>query len=103
MVTIKRQDGSSTTLQAETGTNLRKILLENNLSPYTSLTKKLNCGGRGLCATCGVFIQEGPKPTHWHDKLAHDWNYPRLSCQVTIKSDLHIEIPKKLIWGSRRK
>jgi len=102
-VLVKKPDGSKTEIHSEKGRNLRKELLKNGLSPYVDLTSKLNCGGRGICATCGVFIQEDPKPNHWHDWLARKFSYPRLSCQITLENHLEIEIPKKAIWGSRKK
>ncbi len=92
------------TLTLPTGSNLRQALLAADLSPYTSLTRRLNCGGRGLCATCGVWIGERPQPTHWHDRLAQQYGYPRLSCQVTVDRDLTVYLlTEKLIWGSRQR
>lgn len=102
-VTVKTENGEKIELTASHGINLRKFLLQHDISPYTSITRKVNCGGNGLCATCGVFIEEELLPTHWHDKLARAWNYPRLSCQIAVERDLMIEIPKKKIWGKRRK
>lgn len=90
-------------IQAPHGANLRKLLLRNDLSPYTRLTQSLNCGGRGLCATCGVrFEGDAPAPTHWHDRAAERFRYPRLSCQVTVHRDLTVRLlPDKRIWGKR--
>lgn len=87
------------------GRNLRRALLDAGFSPYTPLTARLNCGGRGICATCGVWIHEpNVRPTHWHDKLAKIYGYPRLSCQIQVESDMTIEmVTEKKIWGSRRK
>jgi ferredoxin len=58
-----------------------------------------------LCATCGVLIQEGSvAPQHWHDKLAQNFGYPRLSCQIYIHSNLTVKIlTDKVIWGKRQK
>ena len=120
-------DGEQSLLVAPVGVALRDALLANGISPYTSVTKRLNCGGRGLCATCGVrFVDdtfdtgdrnEGddaddandgcgastvPAPDHWHDSLAARFGYPRLSCQIDVEGDMHIEIPEKIVWGSRR-
>ncbi|GAB4524490.1 MAG: 2Fe-2S iron-sulfur cluster binding domain-containing protein [Anaerolineae bacterium] len=90
-------------LQVPDGANLRRVLLEAGLSPYAPLTRSLNCGGRGLCATCGVWIDEGEQsPEHWHDQLAARFGYPRLSCQVTVKGDMVVRLlPEKVIWGKR--
>ena len=102
-VLVKKPDGSTSEFYCEKGRNLRQELLNNGLNPYVNLTSKLNCRGNGICATCGVFIKEDPSPNHWHDKLAWMFAYPRLSCQITIENDMHVEIPSKIIWGKRRK
>ncbi|MEZ4589564.1 MAG: 2Fe-2S iron-sulfur cluster-binding protein [Chloroflexota bacterium] len=91
-------------LPVPVGSNLRQVLLNHALSPYAALTQRANCGGRGLCATCGVWLEEAPTPSHWHDKLAHQFGYPRLSCQITVDRDLTVSlIPEKWIWGGRQR
>jgi ferredoxin len=88
---------------ASAGANLRRLLLRHDLSPYTRWTKHVHCGGRGLCATCGVRIVEAPAPTHWHDQLAARYGDPRLSCRVTIDRPLTVcLLPDKRVWGVRR-
>ncbi|GAB6861870.1 2Fe-2S iron-sulfur cluster-binding protein [Haloplanus litoreus] len=95
-------DGEERLLTAPAGATLRDVLLDAGQSPYTRLTERLNCGGRGLCATCGVRIEgDVPEPTHWHDGLASRWGYPRLSCRIRLESDLRVRIPEKVIWGRR--
>lgn len=89
-------------LRVEPGTRLRDALVDADCSPYTRATRRLNCGGRGLCATCGVRIREGPPPTHWHDRLAARFGYPRLSCQVVVDRPMTVELVDKLVWGSRQ-
>ena len=82
--------------------NLRQSLLDAGLSPYVWLTRQMNCRGRGLCATCGVWIAEAPEPTHWHDRAARAFGYPRLSCQIVIEDDMTVSlIPEKIVWGGR--
>ena len=90
-------------IEIPTGSNLRRELLDRDISPYSRMTRKLNCGGNGLCATCGVEILSEPvPPTHWHDKLAHRYRYPRLSCQITVTKDMSIRImEEKKVWGKR--
>ncbi len=90
-------------LEVAHGANLRQSLLAASISPYTSLTRRANCGGRGLCATCGVLLEEGePAPQHWHDKLANHFNYPRLSCQIIVTKNMTVRIlTDKIIWGKR--
>jgi ferredoxin len=100
-VRVEGSEGGEHLLVAPTGTTLRDVLVEAGLSPYTRLTERLNCGGRGLCGTCGVRIEEGPSAEHWHDALAERWGYPRLSCQVRLREDARVRLVEKVIWGRR--
>lgn len=123
MHTITIHNGEQThTLTAKTGEKLRDLLLAADLSPYTTITARANCGGRGICATCGVWIAsrepdpQKPRttppnaadastprdqaeqdlhevePIHWHDRLARSFGYPRLSCQIVIDRDLIVHL-----------
>ena len=90
--------------QVPIGQNLRTALLNNGISPYTEITRRFNCGGNGICATCGVWFEKNePEPIHWHDWAANRYGYPRLSCQIFIQEDITIRLVPKLIWGSRAK
>ena len=84
------------------GRNLRRLLLDAGLSPYAPATRRLNCGGRGLCATCGVRVREGPPAEHWHDRLAARFGYPRLSCQIAVDRPMTVALVDKRVWGGRR-
>jgi ferredoxin len=108
-----RDDGTATVrvhdddtehhLVVPAGTILRDALLDADLSPYTRLTERANCGGRGLCATCGVRVHDDVDPTHWHDRLAARFGYPRLSCQIRVTDDLDVSLDhEKRVWGRRR-
>ncbi|MCS7056755.1 MAG: 2Fe-2S iron-sulfur cluster binding domain-containing protein, partial [Thermoflexales bacterium] len=90
-------------LEVERGANLRRALLAAGISPHAPMTRRANCGGRGLCATCGVrILSPAPAPAHWHDQLAAYFGYPRLSCQITVSDDITVRIiTDKLIWGRR--
>jgi ferredoxin len=96
-------DDHTQVLSIPDGANLGRALLEANLSPYAALTRRLNCGGRGLCATCGVWIEDQDvAPQHWHDDLAARFGYPRLSCQITVRSPLTVRlVTDKRVWGRR--
>jgi ferredoxin len=103
-VTLTVHHGEETTrLTVPRGSNLRGALLAAGLSPYTGLTERLNCGGRGLCATCGVRLLTPRAPEGHHDRQAALWGYPRLSCQLTVEADTELRIPEKLIWGGRER
>jgi ferredoxin len=91
-----------TTIAVEPGRNLRGVLLEHGFDVYGSVSRVANCGGRGLCGTCGVRLEGGPDPEHWHDRAAERWGYPRLSCQVTVESALRVELVEKVVWGQLR-
>lgn len=102
--TVRVHDGDTWhTLTVTHGANLRRTLLNHGLSPYTRWTRRTNCGGRGLCATCGVRFDDGaPPPNHWHDRLAERFGYPRLSCQIRVERDCTVRLlPDKIIWGRR--
>ncbi len=104
LVEVEVQPGSWRRFHVRRGANLRQALLDAGISPYTGLTRNLNCGGRGLCATCGVDLLEGaPEPTHWHDRAAHRFAYPRLSCQITVDAPMRLALAHdKIVWGARR-
>jgi ferredoxin len=102
VVYVRIDDGDEErVLTAPAGARLRDVLIDAGHSPYTRLTERANCGGRGLCGTCGVRIDDGPAPDHWHDALAERWGYPRLSCQVTLREDVRVRLPEKVVWGRR--
>jgi ferredoxin len=95
--------GSIRVLTVLNGANLRRALIRAGLSPYAALTRRANCGGRGLCATCGVrLLENAPPPAHWHDALAARFGYPRLSCQIAVTGDLTVMlVDDKRVWGAR--
>lgn len=102
MVTIRVLDGDNEKLiQAEKGETLLSALKKNEVNIYGALSSKINCGGRGICATCGVYIlSDDIQPIHWHDQLASTFGYPRLSCQIKIVDDMTIRKPTgKVMWG----
>ena len=44
VITVVNKEKS---VEVSEGSNLRKVLLENELNPYKGLSKVLNCGGHG--------------------------------------------------------
>jgi ferredoxin len=99
------RDGDETReFAVELGVTLRDALLDRGLSPYAPVTERLNCGGRGICATCGVRIADGETaPEHWHDRLADRFGYPRLSCQITVDQPMTVALVEdKRVWGGRK-
>ena len=79
---------------------LLEVLQQNEVAMYGTVSRWINCKGRGLCATCGVRVHKGPKAVHWHDKAAYNWGYPRLSCQILVTEDMTVAlIEDKIMWG----
>lgn len=96
-----REGGTETTIEVPRGTNLRRALLDAGFDVYGSVSRVANCGGRGLCGTCGVRFDDddGPEPDYWHDAAAARFGYPRLSCQHTVDEGRTVELPEKVVWG----
>ena len=103
-VRVRDGEGLDTELTVTVGTVLRDALLDADISPHGRYARRLNCGGRGLCATCGVrFNTEDPEITHWHDDMAERFGYPRLSCQIRVTEPMTVLLlPDKRVWGGRK-
>ncbi|WP_043764713.1 NADH:ubiquinone reductase (Na(+)-transporting) subunit F [Algiphilus aromaticivorans] len=86
-------------LSVPTGGKLLGTLAENGLFVPSA------CGGGGTCAQCRVKIFEGGGailPTeegHINKREARDGD--RLSCQVTVKQDMKIQVPEE-VFGVRK-
>ncbi|MFW6018148.1 MAG: 2Fe-2S iron-sulfur cluster-binding protein [Halapricum sp.] len=94
--------GETYRIESERGATLRDVLLDAGVSPHGRYAMRANCGGRGLCATCGVrFETDDPDAVHWHDRLADRFGYPRLSCQIELTADCAVVVPDKRAWGGR--
>ena len=102
-ITVETPDGAVEELTGPEGSILRDVLLDADLSPHGRYALSLNCGGNGLCATCGVRLAEPPEPDHWHDDLADRFGYPRLSCQLRVREGMRVQLLDKRVWGSRQR
>jgi ferredoxin len=93
-------DDASIDLEVEEGRVLRDALVDAGFDVYGTVSRHANCGGRGLCGTCGVRIHEGaPPPEQWHDAASERWGYPRLSCQVRVTQPMTVALVEKVVWG----
>ncbi|WP_336336364.1 2Fe-2S iron-sulfur cluster binding domain-containing protein [Haloarcula brevis] len=101
-LTVETPAGEIHELTAEPGAVLRDVLLDADLSPHGRYATRVNCGGRGICATCGVRLADAPAPDHWHDDLADRFGYPRLSCQLRVRDGMAVKLLDKRVWGARR-
>jgi hypothetical protein len=66
---------------------------------HGTVSSQLNCGGRGLCATCTVEVDPAPEPVYWHDAAAVRFGYPRLSCCIEVDRPMTVRLLEKHVWG----
>lgn len=96
------------TIEITEGSNLRKVLLKNGISPYIGKDKFLNCLGNGLCGTCRVEIVDGKgaptmSPLEEAALLGLTPIYARqipknvrLSCRIDVTKDMSIKTYPKI-------
>lgn len=101
-ITYIENNGTSHTVEVANGLSLMEGAVQNNISGIDA-----DCGGSCACATCHVYVNE-----QWLNKLKKkedaeedmlDMAYQpnklsRLSCQITITSDLDglvVKMPSK--------
>lgn len=87
------------TIAAPVGTKLLSALAESKLFVASA------CGGGGTCGQCKVKVQEGggvilPTETSLINKREAAAG-ERLSCQVVVKQDMRIEVPRE-VFGIKR-
>jgi len=84
------------TVSCDEGANLRKVLLENGLSPYNGKANTLNCHGHGTCGTCAVKITGEVSSPGVREKFRlslpphNRQSGLRLSCQCEVLRDLKV-------------
>ncbi|HUN66553.1 MAG TPA: 2Fe-2S iron-sulfur cluster-binding protein [Bacteroidota bacterium] len=108
--------GEGKTIEVPEGTNLRKALLNNGISPYHGKDKVLNCLGNGLCGTCRVEIVDGKNAPPVSDLEAaslvglapfYAREVPkniRLACRIAVTKDLTLNIAPAITidWKTTR-
>lgn len=77
-LTVQHKGEVKRSFPVEPGTNLRKVLLEQDCSPYRGAFVKLNCGGLGICGSCIVEVLKG-----------EIWQRQR-ACQTRVYKNLEI-------------
>ena len=83
-------------LTAPTGTNLREVLVENDINVYQSFTRWTNCKGKQLCGTCIVNVTDGAintnrKSMDEESTLRENPDSYRLSCVAFAYGDVTVE------------
>ncbi|MEL7246539.1 MAG: 2Fe-2S iron-sulfur cluster-binding protein, partial [Cyanobacteria bacterium J06573_2] len=56
------------TFECESGSNLRKVLLNNDIDLHNGNAKIINCRGIGTCGTCAVEIEGKVSESNWKEK-----------------------------------
>ena len=98
-VSILINEDEERSLNIPAGGKLMNVLADNGI--YVSSA----CGGGGTCAQCRVKVYEGggdildTEREHISRREARDGE--RLSCQVTVKQDMKIEVPAE-VFSVRR-
>jgi ferredoxin len=83
-------------LTAPVGSNVRQLLVDNDINVYQSLTRWTNCKGKQLCGTCIVNIAEGSTNTNRKSMdeastLRENPDSYRLSCITFAYGDVTVE------------
>ena len=98
-ITIQINEDESKSLKVPAGGKLLNVLADNQIFISSA------CGGGGTCAQCKVKIKDGggdllpTEEAHINKKDAREGE--RLSCQVTCKSDMKIEVPHEVFDCSK--
>ncbi|KAL3764369.1 hypothetical protein ACHAWU_006007 [Discostella pseudostelligera] len=94
----KNPDGTTARqeIEARAGCNVRKVLTDNGINVYQSLTRWTNCKGKQLCGTCIVNITDGSSGTNRKSldeasTLRENPDSYRLSCVTFAYGDVTVE------------
>jgi ferredoxin len=88
--------------EVESGANLRSMMLDLHLSPYTGIALITNCRGHNFCGTCAVEIVDGkgasPRGQDEEATLAGNLAVARvveknvrLACQTRVLGDMTVK------------
>ena len=102
IITVIENKGSKTDqkhprqIKAKKGCNVRKVLVDNGINVYQSITRWTNCSGKQLCGTCIVNIAQGSECTNRksmdeESTLRENPNTYRLSCVTFAYGDVIVE------------
>jgi len=83
-------------IKAKKGDNIRKVLTDNGINVYQSLTRWTNCKGKQLCGTCIVNIADGSQYTNRKSMdegstLRENPESYRLSCVTFAYGDITVD------------
>jgi len=89
-------------IEVESGTNLRRLMLRVGVTPYSGMDLLMNCRGHNFCGTCAVEVVEGkganPRGQDEEGTLVGNLltarmvgKNIRLSCQTDVVSDMVVK------------
>jgi ferredoxin len=89
-------------IEVESGTNLRRLMLKVGVTPYSGLDMLTNCRGHNFCGTCAVEVVngEGATPRGQDEEATLVGNLLtartigkniRLSCQTDVVSNMVVK------------
>ncbi|EKV03304.1 ferredoxin [Leptolyngbya sp. PCC 7375] len=96
MIPMPNVTAQGQTFECETGANLRRVLLDNDIALYNGNANLINCRGIGSCGTCAVMIEGEVSAANWKDRgrrslPPHTPERPlRLACQTTVLGDITV-------------
>lgn len=96
---------ANTTIDCQTGDNLRRVLMNADLPLYNGIAKTIHCRGMGTCGTCALEIEGDVSPQSAVEKWRLSFpphqsqNGLRLACQCKVLGDLNIKKHAGM-WGS---
>ncbi len=113
VITLANENKS---IEVPVGANLRRVLLNNGVSPYIGFAKVINCRGHELCGTCRVEVVDGKGASARREDeeqtlVSSTPFYARrieknirLSCQTSVTGDMTVKTsPKVAIDMARTK
>ena len=84
------------TFECDSGSNLRQVLLKNDIELHNGNSKIINCRGIGSCGTCAVAVEGSVSEQNWKEKTRlglppHSLtNARRLACQTKVLGDVGV-------------
>lgn len=90
------KDSTTHLIEAPVGCNVRKVLTDNGINVYQSVTRWTNCKGKQLCGTCIVNVSGGSDATNRKSldeasTLRENPESYRLSCVTFAYGDVTVE------------
>lgn len=81
-LTVVDREGETRVITTTVGSNLRKVLLENDLAVYKGMEKMTNCGGNGNCGNCRFDVADAETEDEgWGPKVGKR----RLACMTIVE------------------